>query len=186
MLLIIKASTLVVCFVFGCAAMACCEASSQEAGINTRLPVTQTGSAPRVDFEVKITSPGKELLVRRKGTQEWTESSKLSEPVAVGLLDGTSLVYVKSKGIKPPKGKHVPDPAYPESERKSRNQGRVFLHLVVDDKGNVRMPAVYDSPGPAFANAAIEAVNKWKFEPAQLNGEPVAVLITVEMQFRLY
>jgi len=145
--------------------------------------VTQASSTPTADFEVKI-APGKEWLVRRKGTQEWTESSKLSEPVAVGLLDGTNLIYVASKVIKPPKAKHLPDPTYPEGETKSGNEARVFLHAVVDDKGNIRTPTVDSSPGPAFANAAIEAVKRWTFEPGKLNGKPVAVLIKIEIEFR--
>jgi len=48
------------------------------------------------------------------------------------------------------------------------------------------MPTIDSSPGPEFAKAAIEAVKKWRFEPAKLNGQPVAVLISVEMEFRLY
>ena len=186
MVWIIRPSRLGICLLLGCVAILPREASSQEAASNAQQPVTEASSAPTADFEVRITAPGKELLVRRKGTQDWTESSKLNEPVAVGSLDGTNLIYVASKAIKPPKAKHLQDPTYPESERKSRSEGRTFLHIVVDDKGNVRMPAVDASPGSAFANAAIDAVKKWTFEPAKLNGEPVAVLIRVEMEFKLF
>ena len=38
----------------------------------------------------------------------------------------------------------------------------------------------------ALDEKAIEAVNQWKFEPAQKDGRPVAVAINVEVQFRLY
>ncbi len=33
---------------------------------------------------------------------------------------------------------------------------------------------------------AVEAVRTWKFEPATKDGKPVAVLVNVEVQFRLY
>jgi TonB family protein len=33
---------------------------------------------------------------------------------------------------------------------------------------------------------AVEAVRKWKFEPAMKDGKPVAVQISVEVNFRLY
>jgi len=33
---------------------------------------------------------------------------------------------------------------------------------------------------------AIAAVNKWRFQPATLDGRPVAVRISVEMSFRLF
>jgi TonB family protein len=60
------------------------------------------------------------------------------------------------------------------------------LHVVVDDHGMVRFPVVDASPGPEFTNAAIEAVKKWTFDPARLNDQPVAVLMNVTTEFRLY
>jgi len=51
--------------------------------------------------------------------------------------------------------------------------------------GVVRFPTVDASPGVEFAGSAVEAVKKWSFEPAKLNGQPVAVLINVTMDFRL-
>ena len=183
MLRIIRTSRLGIRLVLGCAAFLWSEAFPQEAGNNAQQPITRTGSAPTIDFEVKTTTPpGNGFLVRRKGTLEWTESMKLSEPVAVGLLDGTSLIYVVSQAIKPPLSKYRLEPTYPESERKGKG-GQVILRVVVDGKGKVRIPTVDSSPSPAFANATIEAVKKWKFEPAKLNGEPVAVLITIDMEF---
>jgi TonB family protein len=47
-------------------------------------------------------------------------------------------------------------------------------------------PIVDSAPGPEFAKAAVEAVKKWTFKPAELNGQPVAVLAIVTMQFDLY
>jgi TonB family protein len=171
------------CFVLFFAVSISAKSSPQETG--AQQPEIQAPSAPTIDFEVKIV-PGKEIMVRRKGTDHWMHSSKLSDPIAVGLLDGTSKIYVASKAIKPPKAKHLQDPDYPESERQSGKEGRALLHVVVDDKGNVRLPVVDSSSGPEFSKAAIEAVKTWTFEPAKLNGQPVAVLINVETLFSLY
>jgi TonB family protein len=149
-----------------------------------RNNATQPGSptpAPAIDFEVTITQK-QGVLVRRKGTQEWIPSLKLSEATAVGLLDGDHPIYVVTKAIKPPKAKRMPDPDYP----KGRKQGEVLLHIVVDEHGAVRLPAVDASSSPAFAAAAVEAVKNWTFEPGKLSGQPVAVLIKVEMAFRLF
>jgi len=33
---------------------------------------------------------------------------------------------------------------------------------------------------------AVDAVKQWKFEPAMKNGEPVAVVINVEVNFKAY
>jgi TonB family protein len=174
-----------ICLVLNCAATLCLKASveSQDTTGSTHQPVTQGASEPGADFEVQINA-GKPLLVRRKGTQEWKESANLSEPVVVGFLDGNR-IYVESKALHPPKVKKFQDPAYPEAERKSGNEGRVFLHIVVDAKGNVRMPMVDSSPSLEFSNSAIEAAKKWSFEPAKLNGQPVATLIVIAVRFRL-
>jgi TonB family protein len=137
------------------------------------------------DFEIKI-DPGKEFLVRRKGTQEWLPSSKLSDPLEVGSLDGGDKIYLPAKVIKPPKARHMQDPHYPEGERKSGQAGRVWLHVVVDGHGVAHFPTVDASPGPEFSKSAVEAVKTWTFEPAKLNGQPVAVLINISMDFRLY
>jgi TonB family protein len=40
--------------------------------------------------------------------------------------------------------------------------------------------------GLGLDEKAIEAVRQWKFDPARKNGQPVAVQINVEVNFRLY
>jgi TonB family protein len=135
------------------------------------------------EFEVKVVQGS--LLVRKKGTSKWIEPSKLNEPVAVGHADGQK-VYVATKVIRPPKARHTQSPDYPESERKSGREGWVSLHIVVDEQGTVRFPTADESPGPQFTESAIEAVKKSTFEPAKLNGQPVAALVSVSMEFRLY
>ncbi len=91
-----------------------------------------------------------------------------------------------TKAIRAPKLKHGEDPKYPEMEGASKTEGKVVLHLVVDDKGLVRQPAVDASTGPEFSRAAIDAVQKWTFMPASLNNQSVAVLISVEVNFNIY
>jgi protein TonB len=38
---------------------------------------------------------------------------------------------------------------------------------------------------PLLDQAAIDAVRQWEFEPTLLNGNPVPVILTVTVQFRL-
>lgn len=138
------------------------------------------------DFEVKFIAR-KEFSVCRKGGEECTPVSKLKDPVAVGFLEHGDKIYVgPAKAVKHPKGKYLPDPYYPENERQSRKEGQVSLHLVVDSQGAVQCPTVDASPGPAFAESALDTVRKWKFQPATLDGQPVAVVINVSVAFRLH
>ena len=153
-------------------------------GNDAMQAASPTLTQPAIDFEVMV-AQSKGVLVRRRGTQEWMPTSKLSEPIAVGLLDGNHPIYAGTKAVKPPKAKHTPDPEYPKIERNSGEWGEVLLHLVVDEHGAVRLPTVDTSSSPAFAASAVDTVKKWTFEPGKLGGRPVAVLITVQFAFRL-
>lgn len=169
-----------------CVASLCLWASvlvRQESGAKVEAQA-EFQTPPLSDFEVKIVEG--ELLVRQKGSQEWKRSSKTHDLIAVGSLDGSHKIYVPTKAIKPPKAKHTEDPTYPPDERKAGKEGEVRLHIVVDEQGSVRTPTIDASSGPEFTKAAIEAVRMWTFEPAKLNGQPVAALITIKVNFRTY
>lgn len=67
-----------------------------------------------------------------------------------------------------------PRPFYPGNELRSGTQGWVELSFVVDVDGSVVDPVVVDSSGSrSFERAALDSVNKWSYEPATWNGEPV-------------
>jgi len=134
------------------------------------------------DFEVKI-GRGK-LLVRQKGNQKWRPCSEVTELLAVGLLDSDHKIYLPTRAIEPAKPKHAEDPTPPHSLQISRFAA-VSVHFVVDERGAVRLPTVDTSSGVEYTKATIEAVEKWTFEPAKLNGQPVAVLSVAETTFRM-
>ena len=76
------------------------------------------------------------------------------------------------------------DPQYPAIARSARVQGVVVLEVVVDVDGTVRSTRVM-SGHPLLTQAAIEAVRQWGFEPTYTNGEPVEVIGTVTVNFKL-
>ena len=114
-------------FAVFCASGLCPQASvfpQQESGgaIETQPAVLTVPGSP-ADFEVKRV-PGKGLMVRRKGTLEWTPNSKFSEPIAVGALDADHKIYlVPSKAIRPPKGRISTRPNL-SRQRKKVGKGR--------------------------------------------------------------
>ena len=75
-------------------------------------------------------------------------------------------------------------PVYPPLARLSRVQGVVILDAVIAEDGSVRDVRVLRSI-PLLDAAAMEAVLQWHFTPTLLNGEPVPVVITVTVAFRL-
>jgi TonB family protein len=97
--------------------------------------------------------------------------------------DGT---YRVGGGVKAPKATYSPDPAYPEEARRAKYQACVVLWLVVDAEGSPQKIRIQQAAGMGLDEEAIEAVKQWRFEPATRNGQPVPVMINVEVNFRFH
>ncbi len=95
-------------------------------------------------------------------------------------------VYRVGGGVTPPKPIYAPDPEYSEEARKARYQGTEVLWLIVDAEGRPQNIRVQRSLGMGLDEEGVKAVNRWRFEPARKDGQPVAVMITIEINFRLY
>ncbi len=78
-----------------------------------------------------------------------------------------------------------PDPAYTEVARRARRTGIVVLEAVIDRDGSVRDVKVLRDLGFGLTEAAVNAVRRWRFEPATLDGRPVAVLYNLTVRFDL-
>jgi protein TonB len=60
------------------------------------------------------------------------------------------------------------------------------MEAVIDRDGLVSVVRVVSAlVHPEFAKAATDAVKQWKFSSTLLNGEPVEVLMTVQVRFSL-
>ena len=64
-------------------------------------------------------------------------------------------------------------PAYPEAAKRAKLTGAVTVEIVIDTIGKVTMASAISGPLPLRASAE-EAVRQWQFEPAYLDGRPVA------------
>ncbi len=79
-----------------------------------------------------------------------------------------------------------PEPGFSDEARKAKAQGVVMLLVVVGKDGRIYDVHVRQSLGMGLDEKAIEAVSRWRFRPATLNGQPVATQIAVQVDFRLY
>lgn len=78
-----------------------------------------------------------------------------------------------------------PVPVYPEIARRARIECVVLLKSVIDKAGRVTEIEV-DKPCPfGLSEAAVTAVERWRYAPATLKGLPVAVYMTVQVGFTL-
>ncbi|HYX53414.1 MAG TPA: TonB family protein [Candidatus Limnocylindrales bacterium] len=95
-------------------------------------------------------------------------------------------IFHIGNGVSAPRAIYTPEPEFSEEARKSKYQGVVVLEIVVGADGRVRDPRVVRSLGMGLDEKAKEAVRNWKFDPAKMNGRPVAVEMAVEVSFNLY
>ena len=75
-------------------------------------------------------------------------------------------------------------PVYPPLALRAGVGGTVILEAVIGPDGTVQDLRVLRSI-PLLDGAAIDAVRQWLFTPTLLNGEPVPVVMTVTVTFRL-
>jgi protein TonB len=80
----------------------------------------------------------------------------------------------------------TPQPAYPENARREGRQGRVLLHVLIDEQGKSKTVEVTRSSGnAALDHAATEAIGHWRFHPALADEKPVETWVTIPIDFRL-
>lgn len=88
--------------------------------------------------------------------------------------------------VRAPKAIYMPDPEYSEEARRAHYQGTVILNLTVTADGAPTEICLDRMAGLGLDEQAVTAVRRWKFEPATKDGQPVALRISAETQFRLY
>jgi len=76
---------------------------------------------------------------------------------------------------------------FSDEARRAKYQGVCLISMIVDANGMPQNPRVVRALGMGLDEKALEAVRKYRFKPAMKDGKtPVPVMITVEVNFRLY
>jgi protein TonB len=77
-------------------------------------------------------------------------------------------------------------PVYPYRARARNIEGYVDLLFTLTAEGRVTGVTVLETmPGDVFVDAAVRAVEAWRFEPGTKGGKPVAVRMKVKLRFEL-
>jgi TonB family protein len=110
-------------------------------------------------------------------------SNALSMPSSEELASGLAKV---GGSVTAPTPLRSVEAKYSKEAKEQLIQGICLVSLVVDSHGMPVNPRLVKSAGYGLDEKAIEAVNLYRFHPAMKSGMPVPVLITVEVNFRLY
>jgi TonB family protein len=181
-----------------------------DVGREVTLPPPSASSAVRV--EVVLQGFNEEVATYRvrfaQGRSNFADSV-LSVPrqkrALVGGLDGDEAPYLflvvepsasapatqgtpRNVGgdMTPPRAIERPAPQYTAEARKERVQGVVILQLEIDTRGRVRNAKVLKGLPLGLSEAAMETVNRWRFEPAlDADGKPVDVYYNITINFQI-
>jgi TonB family protein len=95
--------------------------------------------------------------------------------------------YRPGAGITLPTVVREVKPAYTADAMRAKVQGSVWLECIVMPDGSVGDVKVTRSLDPIFGldQEAIKAAKNWRFRPGMRQGEPVPVIITIELTFTL-
>jgi protein TonB len=77
-----------------------------------------------------------------------------------------------------------PKPPYPPIAKQARVQGTVVLQAVISKSGTIEGLKVI-SGHPMLTQSALDTVRNWRYKPTYLNGEPVEVETTINVNFSL-
>lgn len=116
-----------------------------------------------------------------------TSAPKLAATTSGGQPNGSAPAGVKKSG--PTTAIRVrsnPAPAYPAACRSAHQEGIVSLDVQVNANGLPTAVSIIGSSGfAALDQAALAAVRRWRFQPAQVADTPVAGRVRVPVRFRL-
>jgi TonB family protein len=76
-------------------------------------------------------------------------------------------------------------PVYPTAAKSARVQGTVELEVAISKEGVPEDIRVIASPSDDLTQSALEAVRQWRYRPTLLNGQPVAIVTDVIVNYTL-
>ena len=152
----------------------------------TPAPLTHAKTAPTAILTPtkSVTKPDTPALTpNSSNTQEAVASTAAAAPsTASGKTGSPSLVepsadadYLKN-----------PPPGYPRISRRNGEQGTVIVRVFISTQGPPEKAEVRTSSGFArLDQAALEAVQRWRFVPGRRSGTPEAMWFNIPVRFVL-
>ena len=76
------------------------------------------------------------------------------------------------------------DPAYPILARRGHIEATIVAEARITGSGTIDSLRII-SGNPLFYTSVLDALKQWRYEPTLLNGEPIDVITTITVNFRL-
>lgn len=131
----------------------------------------------RIPNTVYVSNPTRAVLSDRPDKNPLPE---LSAQPAPSPGDATGDTFI------PPRPRHSPQPAYPESALRNRQAGVIRITATISAEGQVTDARIALSSGvDTLDTAALEAVRLWQFTPARRGNVAVTASVAIPIRFRL-
>ncbi|HEY6213722.1 MAG TPA: energy transducer TonB [Vicinamibacterales bacterium] len=170
-------------------------ASTADAPPQPDIPLRELASGADFLPGIMATPPGPPALSQGAGTHGGAGTGDgvgIGPGRGPGLGDGSGgntggSVRRPGNGVTDPILIREVKPAYTAEAMRARLQGSVWVQCIVGIDGSVSEARVVRALDAVFGldQEALRAARQWKFRPATLRGEPVPVLVTIELVFTL-
>jgi RNA polymerase sigma factor (sigma-70 family) len=154
----------------------------QEENLNLQQTAAEVATLRADDAELAQLSTETAALNVRLQAQAKARAAR-NAPAAVAPYVGPS--YNLAQADHMPAVRYQARPVYPPALSIAGVTGEATISFVVDREGNVRDVSAVKSTHAEFGTAAVEAVQKWKFQPGQRGGILVNTRMTVPVVFDL-
>jgi periplasmic protein TonB len=131
------------------------------------------------------------MLIQKSSTLRRAAIIFAGAIITIGLLNGQAPqpdqngAYKVGGGVSAPRVKSRSDPEYTVQAKDAKVEGTVVLSVVVGTDGLAHYINVVKGIGNGLDEKAVEAVQKWSFEPGVKDGQPVDVRASIEINFKL-
>ncbi len=138
---------------------------------------------------------GHKALFLRLSSQPVQNLELLSNPPQEAIFASTATSWPApnsphiekvSGGVSAPVPLNNVNAVFTDAARRAKYQGVCFISLIVDQQGMPQNIQIVKKLDYGLDQNAVDAVGKYRFRPAMKSGQPVPVMITVEVNFRLY
>ena len=118
-----------------------------------------------------------------------TDLSEFGKPAELLLANseqqGVSSVVTPGQKIHPPKLVKRRKPKFPHGAHHFGVAGELVVEVIVKTDGSVREPRIVNPlPAATLSYAALEAVKRWRFEPARSGGAPIDVVYNLTVNYK--
>ena len=122
----------------------------------------------------ELTRPREPVLIARNAPP--------NSPAVAAKPQGT--VHLGSTGNMASNLMYSPEPEYPADAIAAGVQGEVTVRAIVGPNGNVIEARVVSGP-PLLRDAALQAVQRWRYRPYEQEGRPITVATTAILDFQI-